>query len=200
MLGADSVEPPSVSGTVAPRLRPIRVSGMPSTKPAKHLGQLMRRLAAALDVYTKSDLIRITREPRGIVITLDSGGFFASGSERLLGKSREALDLIGETLASSQLPIRIDGHTDNTPVRGGRFRSNWELSTSRAVTIVAYLSQRYGYPPALLSAAGYGDTRPVAPNDTSAHRAKNRRIEIVILREEVKNGALDWVSSTQGQD
>lgn len=201
MLGADSTEPPSLSGTVAPRLRPIRVAGIPSpNKQTKRMSRLMHRLTSMLEIYTKSDLVRVTREPRGIVVTLDAGGFFQSGSERLLPRPREALDLIAEALVAAQLPVRVDGHTDAEPVHSSRFRSNWELSTSRAVTIVSYLSQRYRYPPELLSAAGYGDTRPVAPNNNAANRAKNRRIEIVILREPAAVFPVGWVSDTRGDD
>ncbi|MCC6812219.1 MAG: OmpA family protein [Deltaproteobacteria bacterium] len=200
MLGADSTEPPPLSGTVAPRLRPIRVSGIPSpNRQVKRMSRLIHRLTTALEIYSKSDLVRVTKEPRGVVVTLDAGGFFSSGSERLLPRPRAALDLIADTLKGVQLPVRVDGHTDSEPVRGGRFRSNWELSTSRAVTIVSYLSQKYRYPPDLLSAAGYGDTRPVVPNDTATNRAKNRRIEIVILREPAAVFPAKWVFDTQGE-
>lgn len=198
MLGADSTEPPPLSGSFTPRLRPIRVAGMPSpNKSKKRMSQLMHRLASVLELYTKSDLVRITREPRGIVITLDAGGFFGSGSERMLPRPKAALDLIAQTLSASQLVVRVDGHTDSEPVRGGRFRSNWELSTSRAVTIVSYLSEKYRYPPELLSAAGYGDTRPIAANDSPANRAKNRRVEIVVLHDPATILPLGWVDDTR---
>ncbi|MDK2959817.1 MAG: chemotaxis protein MotB, partial [Bacillota bacterium] len=76
----------------------------------------------------------------------------------------------------------VEGHTDNLPINTYRFPSNWELSTARATTVVRYLAEKHGIPPDRLSAAGYGEWRPVAPNDTPEHRAQNRRVDIVVLR------------------
>lgn len=198
VLGADSTEPPSVSGHIAPRLRPIRVAGIPSAKqPRKRMAQLLSRLAVSLESYTRSDMIKLTKEPRGIVITLEAGGFFASGSDKMLPKSKQAVDLIAEALTTSKLSVRVDGHSDNQPVSGSRYRSNWDLSTARAVTIVSYLARQYAYPPGLLSAAGYADTRPLVPNDSAVNRSRNRRIEIVVLREPPDFKPLNWVEDTQ---
>lgn len=198
VLGADSTEPPSVSGNVAPRLRPIRLAGLPSPRqPRKKITHLMHRLSVSLATFTKSDMIRITREPRGMVITLDAGGFFAAGSADLLPKSKQAVDLIAEALVQAKLPVRVDGHTDNTVATKGHLRSNWDLSTARAVTIVSYLAREYRYPPNLLSAAGYADTRPVVPNDTPFNRGRNRRLEIVVLRDAPEVTPLSWVKEPQ---
>ncbi|MBM3792005.1 MAG: chemotaxis protein MotB, partial [Acidobacteria bacterium] len=81
--------------------------------------------------------------------------------------------------------IRIEGHTDNVPIRTARFPSNWELSTSRATTICSYLVERFGFAPEELSAAGYGEFRPIDSNDTSEGRARNRRVDIVVLNSAV---------------
>ena len=77
--------------------------------------------------------------------------------------------------------IRIEGHTDNVPIRTARYSSNWELSTARASAVVAYLVESSGFDPARLSAAGYGEFHPRVANDTPENRARNRRIDIVIL-------------------
>ena len=77
--------------------------------------------------------------------------------------------------------IRIEGHTDDVPIRTAKFASNWELSTARASAVVAYLAGSGGLAPERLSAAGYGEYHPRVPNDNAENRAKNRRIDIVIL-------------------
>jgi chemotaxis protein MotB len=80
--------------------------------------------------------------------------------------------------------MRIEGHTDNVPIRTAKFRSNWELSTARASTVIAFLIETLAYDPTQLSAAGYGEFHPRAPNDSAENRARNRRVDIVILEEQ----------------
>ena len=77
--------------------------------------------------------------------------------------------------------MRIEGHTDNVPIHNGRFQSNWELSTARASNLIKALVESYGFESRRLSAAGYAEYRPVAPNTTADGRARNRRVDIVIL-------------------
>jgi chemotaxis protein MotB len=97
---------------------------------------------------------------------------------------REAQELIGR-IASSVRPLgnalRIEGHTDDVPIRTARYESNWELSTARASAVVAFLIHGAGLDPVRLSAAGYGEFHPRAPNDSAANRARNRRVDIVVL-------------------
>jgi len=76
-----------------------------------------------------------------------------------------------------EVAVAVQGHTDNQPVRGGEFRSNWELSAARANAVAAFLLQQ-GFPPERLRVESYADTRPVADNDTSTGRAQNRRVEL----------------------
>jgi chemotaxis protein MotB len=83
--------------------------------------------------------------------------------------------------------VRVDGHTDSTPIDSPRYPTNWELSAARAVTVTRYLSESAGLPAARFTAAGYGEYRPLAPNDTREHRAQNRRVEIHILSSNVGN-------------
>jgi chemotaxis protein MotB len=78
-------------------------------------------------------------------------------------------------------PLRIEGHTDDVPISTREFRSNWELSTARAATVIRFLTERVGFDPRRLSAAGYGEFHPRVANDTPENRARNRRVDIVIL-------------------
>jgi chemotaxis protein MotB len=80
----------------------------------------------------------------------------------------------------------VEGHTDDLPINTARFPSNWELSTGRATTVVRYLIEAWKLPPERLSSAGYGEYKPLVANTSAANRAKNRRVDIVILRTETR--------------
>jgi len=106
---------------------------------------------------------------------------FDPGKDELKPEAYEALNLVASQLAGLPNPLRVEGHTDNIPINTPRFPSNWELSASRAITVVRYLIDKFGIPPAKLSALGYGEFRPIAENDTPEGRALNLRVEIVVL-------------------
>jgi chemotaxis protein MotB len=91
------------------------------------------------------------------------------------------LDGLAEDLISMSNYMKIEGHTDNVPINTVRFRSNWELSSARASSIVSYLIEKYGFKPEKLSTSGYGEYCPIASNDTPEERAHNRRVDIVVL-------------------
>jgi chemotaxis protein MotB len=126
-------------------------------------------------------MVRTRVEPRGLVISLGEAGLFDSGSDQIKPNGRTLLDTVAEGLASVGNYIRIEGHTDNVPIANSRFPSNWELSTARATAMVSYLMAHSDLPPELLSAAGYGEYRPTASNETEEGRAQNRRVDIVVL-------------------
>ena len=86
--------------------------------------------------------------------------------------------------ALSRIPgrIRLEGHTDDTPIHTRLYPSNWQLSTARAITVLKFLINERSMPSERLSAAGYGEFRPLVPNDSARNRAKNRRVDVVILR------------------
>ncbi len=114
-----------------------------------------------------------------IRLRFNTDKIFPVGSDK---PYKEAIPLIMEMcrkLRELDLPMTIEGHTDNTPVRSGRFPSNWELSAARATAVLRMFIQ-CGYDPKKLSAAGCGPYRPIAPNTTPEGRAKNRRIELII--------------------
>jgi chemotaxis protein MotB len=119
-------------------------------------------------------------EKRGIVISLSEAAFFESGKADVRSSAMPALGTVAEKLRGHELDVVIEGHTDNLPVRGGRYGSNWELSTARATSVVAILLDNYGYDAKHLTAAGYAEYKPVADNTTVAGRARNRRVDIVV--------------------
>jgi chemotaxis protein MotB len=91
------------------------------------------------------------------------------------------LDTLAASLVGVPNQLAVEGHTDNVPINTAQFPSNWELSTARATAVLRYLVEHHGIAPARLSAAGYADQRPVAPNDTGGGRARNRRVDLAIL-------------------
>ena len=117
---------------------------------------------------------------KGIVISLDDGVLFESGSAQLKPEALPLMEALAEVLIENGKEVKVDGHTDNVPIHAPLFPTNWELSTIRAVMVVRALSELYNVPAELLSATGYGDSRPKEDNNTPEGRAKNRRVELVI--------------------
>ncbi|RJQ46084.1 MAG: chemotaxis protein MotB [Nitrospiraceae bacterium] len=128
--------------------------------------------------------IEIKRDRRGITISVLDKLFFESGSADLRTDSQDVLDAIAKTLNTFPNIIRIEGHTDNIPIRNNAFSSNWELSSSRAIQVAKYFIDAHSVKPGRIAALGYAEYKPVAPNDTPQGRGKNRRVDIVILNEE----------------
>ena len=120
----------------------------------------------------------------GIKITLEDKILFQSGVADINKMAFPILDKIITVLKSTSQPIRVEGHTDNDPIHTEKFPSNWELSTARAVNVVKYFTTVGPIAPERLSAVGYGQSRPLFLNDTSEHKARNRRVEIVLVTQE----------------
>ena len=145
------------------------------------LAQLETELQTALAAEIKRDEIAMRREPDGLVISLREVGFFESGSAQMKSASQPAFDRIATMLRQRAYRVRIEGHTDDVPIHTARFSSNWELSTARSTEIIRLLIVRDGFSPDRLSAAGYAEYHPIAPNGTAEGRGMNRRVDIVVL-------------------
>lgn len=117
-----------------------------------------------------------------IRLSLPSPVLFERGEAYLREEAKMVLKEIAKIIKDIPNKVIIEGHTCNIPIAGGKYRSNWELSISRAVSVISYFANEEGIPQDRFIAAGYGEFRPVAPNTTELNRAKNRRIEIVIIR------------------
>lgn len=116
-----------------------------------------------------------------IKLVLGSGVLFDSGKAELKGDALELLKTVAEQLRTVNNQIVVEGHTDNVPVRGGKYGSNWELSMARAYAVLRFFEQ-HGVPPSRLAGIGYGEHRPLVENKTAEDKAKNRRIEIYLIR------------------
>ena len=122
---------------------------------------------------------------RGLVIHIMEQALFNPGSAELTDKAKETLDIVAEHLKSLPNHIRIEGHTDNRPIKTSKYPSNWELSSARATEVVKFLIRNHDVRPDEISALGYGEYRPLAPNNTEDNRAKNRRVDIVVMTMEI---------------
>jgi chemotaxis protein MotB len=126
-------------------------------------------------------------DDRGLVVRLNAGVMFESGKDNLSPESIETLRQVGEILKSEKVKdhyIRIDGHTDSVPINTPQFRDNWLLSSSRAARVLSLFVDELGFPDDRLSVNGYADSRPLDTNETEEGRAKNRRVEIILLNSE----------------
>ncbi len=141
---------------------------------------MRKALAESLAPAVKQHLVRIGESEEGTTLSLDSAGFFDSGSAEIRSATLPILRRIAAALPQGRL--RVEGHTDNQPIHTAMFRSNWELSTARAAAIAQVLMQASAVSPANFSLAGYGEFHPIARNDSEEGRAANRRVDIVLLR------------------
>ena len=132
-----------------------------------------------------------------VIRLLDDDVLFASGSARLTEKNRELVARVAIVLRALPYTIRIEGHTDSVPINTAAFPSNWELSTRRATNVAIYLIRRQNLSPDRISAVGYADTKPVAPNNTPHNRRRNRRIDMVIHSGHKQNPVADAAQLVQ---
>jgi chemotaxis protein MotB len=158
----------------------------PPVSVAPTLEALQTNIQAKLVRAKFVDRVRMVQEKRGLIISLTEAGFFDPGESTLKKSGEQVVDMIAETLMTNPYHFRIEGHTDALPIHTDRFPSNWELSTARATFILSYLTTRFAFEPTRLSVAGYGEYRPIAPNNTVEGRSMNRRVDIVILSESEK--------------
>jgi chemotaxis protein MotB len=128
------------------------------------------------------DNYTIFSDERGIVIRIMDKAFFDEGKAELKDSAKKILDKIVPVIKQIKNHVRIEGHTDNVPIKTSEFKSNWELSVRRGTEVVRYFIERGGIPPQRISATGYSEYRPLVDNDNAANRALNRRIEIIVTK------------------
>lgn len=119
----------------------------------------------------------------GLLIILANGILFDSGSAVIQDQSREILTQVAALIQGGRHRVCIEGHTDDLPIATSEFPSNWELSTARSVAVLKKFVQIYGIAPQRFAVVGYGDVRPLYPNNTDQNRARNRRVEILLKTE-----------------
>jgi len=134
---------------------------------------------------TYRELIEIKTDKEGVRVSVKASGFFDPGSALIREDSLRSLEKIGDVLKATNRNLRVEGHTDDQPIHTEKFPSNWELSATRATTVVRYLIARHHIHPSRLAAVAYADQRPKVSNDSDKNRAQNRRIDVLILMPDI---------------
>ena len=140
-----------------------------------------QKVRADLSKDIQKGLVEVEKIGDKITVRLASQGSFVSGSANLKSEFEALLSRVGISLSASKGKIRVEGHTDNVPVAfSERFKSNWDLSAARSASVADFFINSSGFEQDKITVAGFADTRPIANNDSSAGRARNRRIEVIV--------------------
>ena len=161
-------------------VEPMKGILSPTAAPAP-LKDIQAELEKALAPEIKSHVIDVRQKKEGLVVSLREMGFYDSGSAAMRASSMGSIDRLAQVVVPRSENLRIEGHTDNVPIHNSHFASNWELSTARATELVRLFILRYHVEPNRLSAAGFAEYHPVDDNSNQDGRARNRRVDIVIL-------------------
>jgi chemotaxis protein MotB len=160
------------------------------TKPAEppkkltELAPALQALTVALQAEIRKGQLQITLEPRGLVMSLKEAAFFASGDDAIRPSSYPIIAKLAAVILKMNNPLRLEGHTDSVPIDTPRFHSNWELSAARSIAMLELLSAKFGVERGRMAIVGYADTAPIDSNDTEEGRARNRRVDIVVVSPE----------------
>ena len=141
----------------------------------------LERMNKELEAEIKEGKVEVRLEPRGLIVSLRESAFFPSGTDRLAPESMPTLQRIATVIGPLPNAIQLEGHTDSIPIHNSRFRSNWELSCARGIALLDAMTERFGLDRERFSVVGRADTMPVASNATPEGRARNRRVDLIIV-------------------
>ena len=147
---------------------------------AEAMKQVAKTLTSTLDPLVQQGVVRVSQTSKGVDIEINASLLFASGDATLSPDSRRALQAIARVLKDQRYDLEVDGYTDDQPIKSKFYPSNWELSAVRAGSVARELGDD-GIPDDRLKVVGYGSNQPLSPNDTPEGRARNRRVEIMVL-------------------
>ena len=172
------------------------------TSQVEDLEQAKRLLEERLSQEIADKQVLLERTNRGLIITMANDILFDSGKAKLKSDAHSMLSKIARVLNEnvSNRDVGVEGHTDNVPIKHSGWKSNWELSTARATSVLHYLIDDCGVQPQRLSAIGYGEYKPVDTNETKIGKAKNRRVEIIILPKEITKKSYDETQSKVSEE
>lgn len=148
--------------------------------------EMYQKIKGFIDSNNLKDTVQIKTDSRGVIMELKDNILFDIGNAEIKEPSKAILDKINSLISTFPNEVVVEGHTDNVPIHTEKYPSNWELSTQRAVNVLKYFVQVKGQNPQRFQAAGYGEYRPIAPNNNYANRSKNRRVNILITARERK--------------
>ncbi|HEV2264754.1 MAG TPA: flagellar motor protein MotB [Stellaceae bacterium] len=164
----------------------------------RQLEKIYDRLTNQFQGLIQKDLVHVVRQPNGVVIDINATLLFTSGSAALTPQALTILDQVGKALVDVPYIVQVNGFTDDAPIHNGQFDSNWDLSATRAISVVKRFVAD-GIAPDRLVGAGYGEYHPVAPNDSLANMARNRRVSIIVIapNHEATMGGVPVLGGTQ---
>jgi chemotaxis protein MotB len=148
----------------------------------------LKLLTRELSEEIRKGNLEVIMQPRGLTVSFKQTALFPSGGKDIALDSYASLEKVAAAMQKIPNPVRLEGHTDSVPIHNGRFKSNWELSAARSIALLSLLTGEFGVSSARISIAGYGDTAPIAENETEEGRSRNRRVDIVILNEQGLKG------------
>lgn len=181
--GANILPSMNPSGSPAPTPAPSAGSGNGLTAEERGTQEVKQKVEQLITQQNLQGNLEVELQERGVVISITANLLFASGSAEIEKDSLPVLDKIGNILlAVPGNNIRIEGHTDNDPIKTSLYPSNWELSSARATNVLRRLVDNAGIKPNVISSVGYGEYRPKVPNVNDANKAVNRRVDIVIIK------------------
>ncbi len=143
----------------------------------------VQNLSRFVEQHNLKGQVTTREDERGVVISMVADGLlFDRGKAQLKSESAHVLDIVADVVKQAPNHVQIEGHTCDLPIHTEQFPSNWELSASRAGAVLRYFTETAELTAVRFTVAGYADSRPLAPNDSENHRARNRRVEIVLLK------------------
>jgi chemotaxis protein MotB len=141
----------------------------------------LQRLSKELEDDVKAGKLEIKLEPKGLVISLRQSAFFPSGTDAFDPVTLPTIRKVAELILALPNAIQLEGHTDSQPIHSARFNSNWELSCARAISLLEIMCGKFDLPRERFSVVGRADTAPMASNETAEGRARNRRVDVIIV-------------------
>jgi chemotaxis protein MotB len=169
--------------------RGILPAQAPQSQAERASKQLEKKVEAAVGEALKAGGAIITHDERGVTVHFLEKFMFDVGKAEIKPSAYPVLDTLGFLLQSIPNEIRVEGHTDDTPIHSSQFPSNWHLSVARSLNVAYYLLKHYSIRPEKVAVVGYGEYRPLVPNDTPLHKAENRRVDIVIFNSTTSEGS-----------
>jgi chemotaxis protein MotB len=149
-----------------------------------NMDEIYERVKKFIEENKLGTTVEIKEDDRGVILQLRDSILFESGKADVLPESKSLLDKLGNLIKTVPNNIIVEGHTDNVPINTYKFQSNWDLSASRAVNVVKFFIDQENVNAARFTASGYGEYRPIVDNSTAENRAKNRRVNILIVATE----------------
>jgi chemotaxis protein MotB len=147
------------------------------------LASAFEKLNRSLSEEVVKSQVQLSLSQQGIAVSLKDRDYFESGSDEVEPAAIESIGKIADVIRELPNDVRLEGHSDSLPIHNQKFRDNWSLSAARSAAVLAVLESRFEIPSRRLAIAGYADNQPVSANESAEGRARNRRVDILILSE-----------------